>query len=92
MEATCGKVLTLDQLKKRARSLANRCLRNEKFMDNNLLHCVKMRVLWGFLFSSFFGVALLFHSSIRQDLKGWKGSFVDKRMKEVWRAAPLCLF
>lgn len=29
--------------------------------------------------------------SIRQVLDEWKGSFVGKKRKEVWRAAPLCL-
>ena len=41
--------------------------------------------------SSFFGVAWVFPSSIRQALEGWKGSFVGKRRKGVQRATSLCL-
>ena len=41
-EASWGKVLTLDQLKKRGRDLANRCFlcgKDEETIDHLLLHC-----------------------------------------------------
>ena len=48
-EASWGKVMTLDQLKKRGRSLANRCYLCEEEVEtlNHLLvHCPKARMLW----------------------------------------------
>ena len=29
---------------------------------------------------------------MRETLIGWHGSFVGRKRKKVWRAAPLCLF
>ena len=51
-EASWGKVLTLDQLKKRGRSLANRCFlcgEGEKTVDHLLIHCSKVKSLWDLL-------------------------------------------
>ena len=42
-------MLTLDQLKRKGRVLANRCLlsgEEEEMIDHILVHCVKTRVLW----------------------------------------------
>ena len=47
-EASLGKVLTLDQLKKRGRALANRCFlcgKGEVAVDHLLLHCSKAKIL-----------------------------------------------
>ena len=46
--ASWGKVLTLDQLKKRGWTLANRCFlccAEEESIDHILIHCTKARVL-----------------------------------------------
>ena len=48
-EASWGKVMTLDQLKKRGRSLANRCYlceEEEETLNHLLVHCSKARMLW----------------------------------------------
>lgn len=55
-ETTWGKILTLDQVQKRGRSLANRyflCHIEEESTDHLLMHYVKTRVLWEFLFALF---------------------------------------
>ena len=47
-EASWGKVLTLDQLKKRGRILANRCFlccEEEESIDHILIHCTRARVI-----------------------------------------------
>ena len=47
-EASWGKVLTLDQLKRRGRALANRCFlceEDEEDINHLLLHCKKARML-----------------------------------------------
>ena len=48
-EASWGKVMTLDQLKKRGRPLANRCHlceEEEETLNHLLVHCPKARMLW----------------------------------------------
>ena len=50
-EASWGKVITLDQLKRRGRALANRCFlceEDEEDMNHLLLHCKKARYLGPF--------------------------------------------
>lgn len=39
----------------------------------------------------FLGVAWVFQSLVRHPLEGWRGTFVGKKRREVWRAGLLCL-
>lgn len=87
-------MLTLDKLQRRGRQPANRCFfcqENEESIGPILLHFVKMRLLWKLLFSVF-GIVQVLPASIRQALEEWNRFFVGIKRKEVWRAAPLCLF
>ena len=93
-EATWGKVLTLNRLQRRWRSLANRCslyYAYEKSVDHTLLHCGKARLLWELLFS-LFKVCLVIQAFIRETFLRWQGSFIGRKRKKVWRATSLCLF
>ncbi|RVW30599.1 LINE-1 reverse transcriptase-like [Vitis vinifera] len=93
-EATWGKALTLDKVQKRGWALANRCflcLENEETIDHLLLHCSRTKVLWDLLFT-LFGVSWVLPSSVKETLLSWHGSFVGKKRKKVWRAAPLHIF
>ena len=92
-KASWGKVLTLDQVKKRGQALANRCYfcqADEESIDHLLLHCEKSRALWEMLFT-LFGVSWVFPSLVRETLLGWNSFFVGKRHKIVWRA-PFAFF
>ena len=93
-EASWGEVMTLDQLKKRGRPLANRCYlceEEEETLNHLLVHCPKVRMLWE-LILAIVGFGWVFPFSIRQVLLAWQGTKVGKKRKKVWRAAPLCLF
>ena len=93
-EASWGKVLTLDQLKKRGWILANRCFLccvEEESIDHILIHCTKARVLWELLFA-IFEVNWVLPLSVRDTLLGCRGFNMDKKRRNVWKAAPLCLF
>ena len=93
-EASWGKVLTQDQLKRRGWILANRCFLccvEEETINNILVHCPKARVMWDLVFS-LFDVTWVLPLTIRDTLLGWFASFVDKKRGKIWRAAPLCLF
>ena len=93
-EASWGKVLTLDQIKKQGRALANRCFlcgKDEETIDHLLLHCPVARLLWDLLLA-IFGVNWVFPKSVSETLISWSGSCVGKRRKKAWMAAPLTLF
>ena len=64
------------------------CLEEEETIDHLLLHCSKTRALWELLFT-LFGVSWVLPSLVRETLLSWHGSFVGKKLKKVWRAAPL---
>ena len=93
-EASWGRVLTQDQLKKRGWILANRCslcCAEEETINHILVHCSKAKVLWDLVFS-LFGVNWVLPSTVRDTPLGRCVSFKDKKHRKVWRAAPLCLF
>ena len=69
-EACWGKVLTLDQLKKRGWTLANRCALCKvelKTINHILLYCYKARLLWQLVFS-IFGVWWIIYETVRETL------------------------
>ena len=88
-EASWGKMLTLDQLKKRGWTLANRCFLC--CVEEESIDCTKARVLWELLFA-LFGVMWVLPYSVRDTFLGWHSTFMGKKCSKVWMAAPLCLF
>ncbi|RVW23965.1 hypothetical protein CK203_092088 [Vitis vinifera] len=93
-EASWGKVLTQDQLKRRGWILANRCslcCAEKETINHILVHCSKAKVLWDLVFS-LFGVNWVLPFTVKDTLLGWCASFKDKKHRKVWRTAPLCLF
>ena len=92
-EASWGRILTLDQIKKRGRALSNRCFlcEEEETVEHLLLHCAKAKVLWN-LFLVIVGVQWVFPLLVRGTLLSWHGSFVGKKRLKAWMATPLYLF
>ena len=93
-EASWGKMLTLDQIKKQGRALANRCFlcgKDEETIDHLLLHCPVARLLWDLLLA-IFGVYWVCPKSVSETLISWCGTCVGKRLKKAWMTAPLTLF
>ena len=67
-EASWVKTLTLDQVKRKGWSLANRCflcLIDEESINHILIHCTKARVLWELLFA-LFGVTWVLPLTVRE--------------------------
>ena len=92
-EASWGKVLTLDQLKRRGIPLVNRCFlceENEETIDHLLIHCSRAKMLWDLLLA-ITEANWLFPRTVRQLLLAWQSVSVGKKRKRVWMAAPLCL-
>ena len=93
-EATWGKELTLDQLKCRGMTFANRCFlceEDEETIDHLLIHCKSAKMLWN-LFLSIVGTRWVFPRSVLHILLAWQGAAVGKKHKKIWMAPPLCLF
>ena len=93
-EVWWGKILTMEQFKKRGRHLANRCPlcgKDEESLDHQLLHCPKVHNLWAIIFT-IFGVYWVLTRSIKDTLARWKGPPSRKSLRKVWMAASLCLF
>ena len=93
-EATWGKVLTLDQLKRRGMTLVNRCFmceEDKENIDHLLIHCKSAKLLWN-LFLSIVGTSWVFSYSVFHTLLTWQGAAVGKKRKRIWLAAPLCVF
>ena len=91
-EASWGKFLTQDQLKRRGWILANRCFLccDEEETINHIL-VSKARVLWDLVFS-LFGVNWVLPLTVRDTLMGWSASFVDKKHGKAWRAELLFVY
>ena len=69
-EASWGRVLTLDNLERKSRALANRCFlcgEGEETIDHLLIHGSKTSFLWGLLLA-IFGVNWVFPLSVSETL------------------------
>ena len=94
MGSFLGKVLTLDQLKRRGMTFANRCFlceEDEETIDHLLIHCKSAKMLWN-LFLSIVGTSWVFPRLVLHTLLAWQGAAVGKKRKKIWMAARLCLF
>ena len=93
-EAAWGRVLTLDQLKRRGMTFTNRCFmceEEEETIDHLLIHCKIAKMLWDLLLS-IVGISWVFSNTVLHTLIAWQGAVVGKKRKKIWLAAPLCLF
>ncbi|RVW95793.1 hypothetical protein CK203_025699 [Vitis vinifera] len=93
-EATWGKVLTLDRLQRRGWHLPNRCFLcgcEEETINHILIHCTVAKGLWNIILA-LCGVQWVFPNSVKEVLSSWKGSFVGRKRKEVWKSIPLFIF
>ena len=73
-EAAWGKVLTLDNLKRRGMAFANRCFlceEDEETIDHLLIHCKSAKMLWD-LFLSIIGISWVFPHSVLYTLLAWQ--------------------
>ena len=93
-EAFQGRILFMDQLKRRGWSLPSRCFMykaEEESTNRLLLHDPKATMIWQLIFA-LFGVQWVMSFSIKDSLLSWCGSFVGKTRKKAWNATSLCFF
>ena len=76
-------MITLDQLKRRGRALANRCClyeEDEETIDHLLIHCKIARMLWD-LFLTIVGTSWVFPYSVLHTLLAWQEAPMGKKRK-----------
>ena len=93
-EAWLGKVLTLDQLKRRRFSLVNRCYlcgEAEENIDYLLIHCLKIRTLWSSLLTAL-DIAWVTPLMTKDVIISWNKILLRKDDHKISRATFCCLF
>lgn len=93
-EASWGRILTLDQLKRRVQRLWSRCYLckgKEEIVNHIVLHFSKV-VMPQQLIYTLFDDQLVMLSLVRDVRLSWHRSFAKKKRKKAQRVAPLCLF
>ena len=93
-EATWGEVLTLDRLQIRGLQLPNCCFLcgcEEENVNHIFIHCIVVRALWDIVLG-LVDVKWVFPETVKEILTSWRGPFVGKKMKKVWKSIPLCIF
>ena len=87
-------MFTLDQLKRRGMTFANRCFLCEEdgeTIEHLLIQCKSAKMSWN-LFLLVVGASWVFPPSVLHTLVAWQGHAVGKKHKKIWMVAPLCLF
>ena len=93
-EAWWGKVLTLDQLKRRGFSLANRCYlcgEEEENIDHLPIHCLKIRTMWSSLLIAL-DIASVKPLMTKNVTIGWNKIPLRKDDRKISRVTLCCLF
>ena len=93
-EVWWGKILTMDQLKKRGFSLTNRCVfcgKDEESLEHLFIHCPKVWCMWTAIFY-WSGGGWVCPFLVKDLLRGWLHLPMRKKDAKLWRALPLCLF
>jgi hypothetical protein len=90
--AARGKILTIDNLRRRGMTVVNRCWLCEsdgETVDHLLLHCGVANALWNVILSRF-GFCWVMPSSVKEFFASWWPGG-RARCAVVWKMAPLCL-
>jgi hypothetical protein len=91
--ATLGKILTLDNLRKRNIIVMEWCYMCRNYgesIDHLFLHCMVATELWSTILQ-LFGVVWLMPRSVIDMLGSWRGKKGNRLLVPIWRMAPLCL-
>ena len=87
-------MLTLDRLLLRGVQLPNCCFLcgcEKENVNHILLHCIVTRALWDIIFG-LIDINWVFPETVKEALISWRGLFVGKKRKKIWKSIPLCIF
>jgi hypothetical protein len=90
---TLGKILTLDNLRKRniiVMEWCYMCKISGESIDHLFLHCMVAIELWRTILQMF-GVEWVMPRSVKDMLGSWRGQKGNRTLIPIWRMAPLCL-
>jgi hypothetical protein len=90
--AAWGKILTMDNLRRRGMVVVNRCWlceSDEESVDHLLLHCGAARALWNAFFDRF-GLCWVMPCSVNELLASWWSSG-RSRSAVIWKMVPHCI-
>ena len=93
-EVWWGKVLTMDQLKKKGFQIASRyplCQEAEESLDHLLIHCPTTWGLWATLIS-LLGMVWACPLLAKDLMFEWATFPIKKKARKIWKAAPPSLF
>jgi hypothetical protein len=91
--AALGKILTVDNLRKRHLIIVDRCClckRDGESVDHILLHCDVASALWNNIFSRF-GISWVMPRRVIDLLAGWWKSG-RPQSATIWKMVPICIF
>jgi hypothetical protein len=91
--ATLGKILTIDNLRKRRVIIMDwccMCKTSGESVNHLLLHCPVAGDLWNMIFS-IFGVPWIMPRSVADLLYYWNGRLGRSEAGKIWRAMPHCI-
>uniref|UniRef100_A0A2N9HVH9 Elongation factor P C-terminal domain-containing protein n=1 Tax=Fagus sylvatica TaxID=28930 RepID=A0A2N9HVH9_FAGSY len=91
--AALGKILTIDNLRKRHLIIIDRCCLcklNGESVDHLLLHCPLARELWSMVFG-LFGLDWVMPCKVIQLWAAWQIRSADLRNMAIWRMVPHCV-
>jgi hypothetical protein len=91
--AALGRILTLDNLRKRHIIIVDRCCpckRDGESVDHILLHCDVASALWNNIFSRF-GISWVMPRSVLDLVACW-WKFGRSRSTTTWKMVPICIF
>jgi hypothetical protein len=92
--AALGKILTMDNLRKRNVMVVEWCClckKSGESIDHLLLHCEVARDLWVSIYK-LFGVVWVMPRRVIDVLNSWGGQVGYGPVREVWKLVPLCLW
>ncbi|XP_059657206.1 uncharacterized protein LOC132303802 [Cornus florida] len=92
--AVWGKILTIDNLRRRGNCTVNRCCLykdDEESVDHLLLHCPVANDCWN-LIIGLFGMCWVMPRSTKELIHVWRGYRVRRDVREFWRIVPHCVW
>ena len=67
------------------------CGCEEENVNHILIHCMMVRALWDIVIG-LVDVKWVFPKTVKEVLTSWRGPFVGKKRKKVWKSILLCIF